>query len=63
MNDDMLGVVDAWLGGTDENASGTKQPLFEKRPQRLGLGAKYVPHKKVLMSLVYYSRKKQRIVC
>ena len=49
MNDDMLGVVDSWLGGTDDNASGTNQPVFEKRPQRLGLGAKYVPHKKVMI--------------
>lgn len=46
---DMLNVVDSWLGQTDDQPKETTQPVFEKRPQRLGLGAKYVPHKKVVV--------------
>ena len=47
MNSDVLNVVDSWLGGNNDEKVESKQPVFEKRPQRLGLGAKYVPHKKV----------------
>lgn len=48
MNNDMLDVVDSWLGQSGGDEKEVKQPVFEKRPQRLGLGAKYVPHKKAL---------------
>lgn len=48
MNNDMLDVVDSWLGQSGGDEKEVKQPVFEKRPQRLGLGAKYVPHKRVL---------------
>ena len=54
MNSDVLNVVDSWLGGNDDEKVESKQPVFEKRPQRLGLGAKYVPHKKVCF--IYFWR-------
>ena len=41
-----LDVVDSWLGATSPTEEEVKQPVFEKRAQRLGLGAKFVPHKK-----------------
>ena len=46
---DALNVVDSWLGASSSNQEEeeVKQPVFERRAQRLGLGAKYVPHKKV----------------
>ena len=46
---DALNVVDSWLGASSSNQEeeAVKQPVFERRAQRLGLGAKYVPHKKV----------------
>lgn len=44
-----LDVVDSWLGATSPTEEEVKQPVFEKRAQRLGLGAKFVPHKKVLL--------------
>ncbi|CBK24556.2 uncharacterized protein [Blastocystis hominis] len=45
---DALNVVDSWLGASSSNQEeeAVKQPVFERRAQRLGLGAKYVPHKK-----------------
>ena len=46
LNQDALDVVDAWLGNSTTTTD-NPQPVFEKRAQRLGLGAKYVPHKKV----------------
>ena len=46
LNQDALDVVDAWLGTSTATTENT-QPVFEKRAQRLGLGAKFVPHKKV----------------
>ncbi|KAK8789504.1 hypothetical protein WA538_001045 [Blastocystis sp. DL] len=45
LNQDALDVVDAWLGTSTATTENT-QPVFEKRAQRLGLGAKFVPHKK-----------------
>ena len=44
-----LDVVDSWLGATSPTEEEVKQPVFEKRAQRLGLGAKFVPHKKGLL--------------
>ena len=46
LNQDALDVVDAWLGSSTATTE-SAQPVFEKRAQRLGLGAKFVPHKKV----------------
>ena len=54
MNNNMLDVVDSWLGGSGDDQQESKQPVFEKRPQRLGLGAKYVPHKKVMFESYHY---------
>lgn len=54
MKDDVLGIVDSWLGSSDKNEEDKNQIQFERRPQRLGLGAKYVPHKKVEMKRVSY---------
>lgn len=47
MKEDVLGVVDSWLGSSDKTEEESNQIQYERRPQRLGLGAKYVPHKKV----------------
>ncbi|KAK8798699.1 hypothetical protein WA158_007783 [Blastocystis sp. Blastoise] len=44
-NGDLLSVVDTWAKGKEENNKEI-EVQFEKRPARLGLGAKYVPHKK-----------------
>ena len=52
MKDDVLGIVDSWLGSSDKTEEEKNQIQFERRPQRLGLGAKYVPHKKVDMKRV-----------
>ena len=47
MKDDVLGIVDSWLGSSDKTEEEKNQIQFERRPQRLELVAKYVPHKKV----------------
>lgn len=49
INQDALNVVDSWLGtsSSKQEEAEVQQPVFERRAQRLGLGAKFVPHKKV----------------
>ena len=47
LKESALDIVDSWLGSADSSNSQPTQPTFEKRAQRLGLGAKFVPHKKV----------------
>ena len=47
LKENALDIVDSWLGSADSSNSQPTQPTFEKRAQRLGLGAKFVPHKKV----------------
>ena len=47
LKESALDIVDSWLGSANASNSEPTQPTFEKRAQRLGLGAKYVPHKKV----------------
>lgn len=47
LNENALDIVDSWLGSSETSSSQPTQPVFEKRAQRLGLGAKFVPHKKV----------------
>lgn len=48
IDQDALNIVDSWLGtSSSKQEEEVKQPVFERRAQRLGLGAKFVPHKKV----------------
>ena len=47
LNKDALDIVDSWLDSSKAESTPKEQPHFEKRAQRLGLGAKFVPHKRV----------------
>lgn len=47
LNKDALDIVDSWLDSSKTASTPKQQPQFEKRAQRLGLGAKFVPHKRV----------------
>ena len=47
LNKNALDIVDTWLDFSKTESSPKEQPQFEKRAQRLGLGAKFVPHKRV----------------
>ena len=47
LNKDALDIVDSWLDSSKTESTPKEQPHFEKRAQRLGLGAKFVPHKRV----------------
>ena len=58
LNQDALDVVDAWLGTSTATTENT-QPAFEKRAQRLGLGAKFVPPKKVSMGITSHPQKEE----
>ena len=55
LNENALDVVDSWLGSSETSSSQPTQPVFEKRAQRLGLGAKFVPHKKVRVGSDHFS--------
>ncbi|KAK8805023.1 hypothetical protein JH06_1828 [Blastocystis sp. subtype 4] len=46
LNKNALDIVDSWLDFSKTESSPKEQPQFEKRAQRLGLGAKFVPHKR-----------------
>ena len=47
LNKNALDILDSWLDSSKTESSPKEQPQFEKRAQRLGLGAKFVPHKRV----------------
>ena len=47
-NEDLLNVVDSWSKNAKQDPKETTV-TYEKRPLRLGLGAKYVPHKTVCL--------------
>ena len=49
LNQNALDVVDAWLGESPASEEKEKQTTFDPRARRLGLGAKYVPHKRVVL--------------
>ena len=49
LNQNALDVGDAWLGESPASEEKEKQPTFDPRARRLGLGAKYVPHKRVVL--------------
>ena len=55
INQDSLDVVESWLKEKKTTSEEQVQPVFEKRAQRLGLGAKYVPHKKVRLHVFFQS--------
>ncbi|KAK8823336.1 hypothetical protein WA577_002257 [Blastocystis sp. JDR] len=46
LKQDALDIVDSWLGESTGTEEKPKQPVFDARARRLGLGAKYVPHKR-----------------
>lgn len=48
LKQDALDIVDSWLGESTGTEEKPKQPVFDARARRLGLGAKYVPHKRVV---------------